>query len=104
MYNVHGSGLNLLISIITRKLLSMLSFPFLLIRVESLQFLQKDVAVGDCVVLVGHDEELEDGPSARSEEQDSSVSIRPGFCIHHNLVQLVPTQRERESATITQRV
>lgn len=74
----------------------MLSSPFLLIRVESLQFLQEDVAVGDCVVLVGHDEELEDGPSARSEKQNGSVSKRPGFCIHHNLVQLVPTPSERE--------
>lgn len=75
------------------------SFPLLLtallIRVESLQFLQEDVAVSDRVVLVGHDEELEDGPFARPEEQDGSVSIRPSFGIHHNLIQLIPVQKER---------
>jgi len=36
----------------------------LLIRIKSFQFLQEDVAVGDRIVLVRHNEKLEDGPSA----------------------------------------
>lgn len=74
---------------------------FLLIRVESLQFLEEDVAVGDSVVLVGHNEELENGPSARPEKQDGSVSVRPSFCIHHHLVQLVPTGQGRWISALT---
>lgn len=73
---------------------------FLLVRVEPLQFLQEDVAVGDGVVLVGHDEELEDGPPARPEEQDGPVPVRPGFCVHHNLIQLVPEQQDRSEHCI----
>lgn len=61
-----------------------------LVWVESLQLLQEDVAVADAVVRVGHDEELEDGPSAGTQEQDCPVSGWSGLCVHHNLVQLVP--------------
>lgn len=62
----------------------------LLFRVEALQFLQEDVAVGDRVVLVGHDEKLEDGPPAGAQEQNRAVPVRSGFRVHHNLIQLVP--------------
>lgn len=75
-----------------------IGFNILLIGVESLQFFQEDVAAGDSVVLVGHDEELEDGPSAGPEEQDSPVPVRPGFCIHHNLIELIPAQQQRDRA------
>lgn len=46
----------------------MLHISALLIWVESLQFLQEDIAVGDRVVRVWHDEEFEDGPSAGPQE------------------------------------
>lgn len=69
----------------------------LLVRVESLQFLQKDVAVRDSVVLVRHNEKLEDGPSARSKEYNSTVPVRPSLCIHHYLIQLVPEPQSRET-------
>ncbi len=80
--------------------ISFVRFNVLLIRVESLQFLQEDVTIGDGVVLIGHDEELEDGPSARPKEQDGPVSMGPGFCVHHNLIQLVPAEQERYSAAL----
>lgn len=64
-----------------------------LVRVESLQLLQEDVAVGHGVVRVGHDEELEDGPSAGAQEQDRPVPGRSGLGVHHNLVQLVPERK-----------
>lgn len=64
-------------------------------RVESLQLLQEDVAVGDRVVLVGHDEELEDGPSAGAQEQHGPVPVWPGLCVHDDLIQLVPVEHSR---------
>lgn len=48
--------------------------------------------MGDRVVLVGHDEELEDGPSAGPQEQHGPVPVGPSFCIHHDLIQLVPAE------------
>lgn len=77
------------------------TLTILLVRVESLQFLQEDVAVGDGVVLIGHDEELEDGASAGAQEQNGAVLIRPGLCVHHNLIQLVPVHTESQSPTTT---
>lgn len=73
----------------------------LLIWVESLQFLQEDVAVGHRVVRVWHDEEFEDGSSAGPQEQHRPVSVRSSLCVHHHLIQLVPVQQVGEKNTPT---
>lgn len=70
--------------------------------VESLQLLQEDVAVADGVVRVRHDEELEDGASAGTQEQDRPVPGRSGLCVHHNLVQLVPSERKQNTVSVRQ--
>lgn len=76
----------------------MLHIGALLIWVESLQFLQEDIAVGDRVVRVWHDEEFEDGPSAGPQEQHRPISVRSSLCIHHYLIQLVPVQQGEKKA------
>lgn len=75
----------------------------LLIGVEALQFFQKDVAIGNGIVLVGHDEKLEDGPSAWAKEEDGAVSVGPGLGIHHDLIQLVPEPQGKQSAALVPR-
>lgn len=81
----------------------MLCCTRLLIGVEALQFFQEDVAIGNGIVLVGHDEKLEDGPSAWAEEEDGAVSVGPGLGIHHNLIQLVPEPQGKQSAALMPR-
>lgn len=72
-----------------------------LVRVESLQLLQEDVAAGDRVVLVGHDEKLEDGPSAGAQEQHGPVPVRPSLRVHDDLIQLVPVEHSRLHSFLT---
>lgn len=73
----------------------------ILVRVESLQLLQEDVAAGDRVVLVGHDEKLEDGPSAGAQEQHGPVPVRPSLRVHDDLIQLVPVEHSRLHSFLT---
>lgn len=78
----------------------LLYFVVLLVRVESLQFLQKDVAVSDGIVLVRHDEKFEDGPSARSKVHNRTISVRPSLRIYHYLIQLVPKTQRKNTVLI----
>lgn len=60
------------------------------VGVEPFQLLQEDVAAGDRVVRVRHDEELQDGAPVGPQEKDGAVPVRPRLRIHHYLIQLVP--------------
>lgn len=60
------------------------------VGVKAFQLFQEDVTAGDRVVLVRHDEELQDGPPVGPQEKDGAVPGGARLCIHHDLIQLVP--------------
>lgn len=62
-----------------------------LLWVKSFHLLQKHTAVRDRV-STGNHQKLEDGPSGRAQEQDSTILMRARFCVHHHGCQLVPRQ------------
>lgn len=61
----------------------------LLLRVEALQLLQEDVAVGHYVVSVVDNEKFKDGSTVGAKEDDSAVAVGTGVRVHHHLIKLI---------------